>query len=1509
MSGRHAEECMGEQGTQGSDPRRPHARRWTALGLCLAVLALAIVAGVLQHRANERRQAFRFGQIADAATSALRGQLAAFEHGLRGARGAIIAAGPQLDLERFRAYSASRDYAQEFPGIRGYGYIQRVPAQEEAQFVRQAREDGVTDFTVRGLAPNAGERFVIRYLEPTAGNEEAIGLDIASDPARRDAALTAARSGQATLSRPITLVQEAGRTRHGFLLLLPVYAAGRPLDTADARWAATQGWAFAPLSIDAVLQRIEQAESAYALALSDAGENARRGPFYASGDFTSVQSAPLRAERRLRIHGRDWIVHFAARPAFVNGLGLPSPWLVAAATAGLGLLSVTVWYLVATARERRRAAALEHAQWAGLVSGSTEAIIACDAAGRITLWNDAAGQTLGYAAAEALGRSMPDVMIDEAGKPAFDDFSSALEGAALRLRRRDGAMIDVLASLSVLRDAAGNAQGASLFLRDISRHVRAEEQFRRVVEASPSAILMVDQAGRIQLANAKAEELFGYARAELLGKPMERLLPEDVRGHHAGYIAHYFGEPQARPMGAGRDLYGLRRDGTRVPIEIGLNPIHTAEGRFALAFIIDITERKRNEEGIMRLNATLEQQVLERTEQIRTYSSRLGAILEHAGYAIVATDPQGRITLFNPAAERMLGYSADEVTAGDTSIDVLHDDAELWSRSLALSARHESHVGATFAQIASLTTAAGSDIAEWTYVRREGTRLPVALNVSALRDERGQASGFLVMASDLTEQKQRDSELHEAISAAEQANRSKSDFLANMSHEIRTPMNAILGMLYLLDRVDLPAVAEDMIRKINLAARSLLSIINDVLDFSKIEAGRIEVEEAPFDLAEVLDNVATLMGSAVDAQTVEMLVSPVPEGARHLRGDALRLGQVLINLVSNAIKFTEYGEVSLSVCRLPDSEPGTVRLRFVVSDTGIGIPPEKQAMIFSPFSQVDSSTTRRFGGTGLGLSICKRLVALMGGTLHVDSTPGEGSRFHFDLAFPLADAPGDAMPYRGPWHVLVVDDHDMAREHLSRVIQGFGWTAEEAESGTQAIARVTSPDAAPCDVVLMDWQMPGGDGLSAAADIRGRLQTSQQPIIIMVTAFERRLVDHEPHRDTVDAVLTKPVTASMLYNAINEVLARRDPGLRGHRAPPASGQRLTGYRLLVVDDSEINREVAQRILEGEGARVTQACDGREALDLLRKARDRFDAVLMDVQMPVMDGYEATRRIRALPLLADLPVIALTAGAFKPQQDAALAVGMNAFVAKPFEVPDLIAAIAHCAPAPSSREPAKLGLADPPAAPVRPVDVPENIDPQLLDVQRGLVYWRDAGPYKRYLIQFARRYGNLVETLEAALSRHDTMLACADVHRMRGAAASLAMPSLVAISSDIEEQLREGAEVGDLLPNLRLTLQETLDDVAQYVESGQMPDVAAVATAAIDPVIALEALLAALDSDDADTIERALEGVPATIPEEARRRLVMHVEEFDYRAAEAEVRVLLERPIADATRTPPMPGED
>lgn len=1467
-------------------------RRWLACGLSLLGIGLSVLVGVMQHSDNKQHQRNRFDQIANAAAATLQTQLGMFDQGLRGARGAIIAAGPQLDRDRFRAYSASRDYAREFPGIRGYGYIQRVAAEDHDAFIEAARTDGMPDFQVHALAPNDGERFVIRYMEPMVDNEAALGLDIASDPVRRTAAELAARTGQASFTPPITLVQETGLKRHGFLLLLPIYASPNTLGTAEQRWMDARGWVVAPLTIDAVLDRLENEERPYAVALTDVGENASSGPFYTSPDFDSLDPNAPQSVHHLNIYGRDWRVQFKARPAFIPSLDLPTPWLTSLVVAGLGLLSVAVWYLVTTARVRRRAAFLDHAQLLALVSGSSETIIACNPAGRITLWNAAAERTLGYTAKDALGARIESILVDKADNPAFDDLSTEIVGEPHQLRRKDHGLVDVLASLSVIRDPVGHMQGASFFLHDISHHLRAEEQFRRVVEASPSAILMVNEAGSIQLANAKAEELFGYPREELLGKTMDRLLPLETRGHHAGYIERYFQQPQARPMGAGRDLYGLRRDGARVPVEIGLNPINTAEGRFALAFIIDITERKRHEEGIMRLNATLEQQVLDRTAQIRTYSSRLGAILQHAGYAIIVTDLRGRITLFNPAAERMLGYDANEITTSDTNADRLHDGEELRSRASALSTQHHSKVGASFAQIAALTTCKGSDIAEWTYVCADGERLPVALNVSTLQDDQGEASGYLVMASDLTEQKQRDSALHHAITAAEQANRSKSDFLANMSHEIRTPMNAILGMLYLLDRADLPVSAQDMTRKINVAARSLLSIINDVLDFSKIEAGRIEVEHAPFDLAEVLDNVATLMASAVDTRAVEMLVSPTPEGARYLRGDALRLGQVLVNLVSNAIKFTERGEVALHVMRQPCADERKIRLRFSVFDTGMGIPQEKQSMVFSPFSQVDSSTTRRFGGTGLGLSICRKLVALMGGTLEVESSPGQGSTFFFTLDFPLASTPGEKMPIQGPWHVLVADDHDLAREHLNTLIRGFGWTTEEVESGLQAVERVTTSTARHCDVVLMDWQMLGMDGLAAAADIRRQVQTAQQPIIIMVTAFERKLVDDEANRAAVDAVLTKPVTASVLYNAINETLALRNPALRTRSSAVPSSRRLEGCRLLVVDDSEINREVAQRILEDEGAVVEQACDGRAALDLLRDKSDRCDAVLMDVQMPVMDGYEATRHIRASPELRALPVIALTAGAFRTQQDAALKAGMNAFVAKPFEVPDLVAAILRCTrTAPESHPPQPDLLQTHPARAT--TSAFELSSMPLLDADKGLAYWREDGPYKRNLALFARRYERAVEGVQASLARHDTPQARADLHRIRGAAASLALSRLVAACAEVEECLALEFDTADALRRMASVLEETLASVHHYSQTDEGDQRPASAPPHADPVNALEELLAALDSASPGAIEHALHRLPAGLPDHVRQRIVLCIEEFDYRTAEHEARALLE----------------
>jgi CheY-like chemotaxis protein len=416
------------------------------------------------------------------------------------------------------------------------------------------------------------------------------------------------------------------------------------------------------------------------------------------------------------------------------------------------------------------------------------------------------------------------------------------------------------------------------------------------------------------------------------------------------------------------------------------------------------------------------------------------------------------------------------------------------------------------------------------------------------------------------------------------------------------------------------------------------------------------------------------------------------------------------------------------------------------------------------------------------------------------------------------------------------------------------------------------------DIVLMDWQMPGMDGLATAAMIRSRIPSPRQPIIIMVTGFERKLIEQDPCRDDVDAVLTKPITASALYNVINEVLRRRV----GSVALPAmisEERRLGGYRLLVVDDSDINREVAQRILEGEGARVELAEDGRQALAMLQAQPDRFDVVLMDVQMPEMDGYEATARIRKSPELADMPVVALTAGAFKRQQDAALQAGMNAFVAKPFEVPGLVATILQF----PSRHPQE-SFSDKRAPAYDAEPIVEDIDPQLLDIRKGLSYWREAGPYRRYLAQFARRYAGMADALEAFLRRGDKVGACAEMHKMRGAASSLALPSLVAATAEMEELLRDGRDIDDLMGGLRLVLRETLEDIHQYVGSEPIAETMS-ASGGEDSIALLGELLKVLDSDDPESIDAAAAPLSGRIRPDAADRIFQYIEEFDFRGAE------------------------
>ena len=520
-------------------------------------------------------------------------------------------------------------------------------------------------------------------------------------------------------------------------------------------------------------------------------------------------------------------------------------------------------------------------------------------------------------------------------------------------------------------------------------------------------------------------------------------------------------------------------------------------------------------------------------------------------------------------------------------------------------------------------------------------------------------------------------QFEQARRVAEEADRWKSSFLANMSHEIRTPMNAVIGLSQLALKTGMTPQQRDYLQKILGASTSLLGIINDILDFSKIESGHLSMEQIEFDLEKVLTDVGMTIAFKADEKGLELITGIDPQVPLRVVGDPLRLGQVLLNFASNAVKFTHHGQVELHAGLVEEDDTHVV-LRFTVADTGIGMTDDQQSRLFKAFSQADISTTRRFGGTGLGLVISKRLVEMMQGVVGVTSAMDHGSTFWFTARFGKSQAPRalvSALPTLASLRVLVVDDNASARQVLMAHLHSFGCFPEEAASGRQALDKVAQEP--PYDVMLLDWKMPELDGIDVARHLQKADGAGLIPKIIMVSAYDRDQVMGAAQDVDFSACLVKPVSASLLVDAIMAALGSRMDEHPVETSPMDSIPHWNGTPVLLVEDNELNQMVASEFLEQAGFVVTIAENGQEGVDAV--ARQSFAIVLMDVQMPVMDGHEATRQIRANPAFAHLPIIAMTANTIVGDQDRALAAGMNDYVPKPIDVEHLFRVLAKWVP--------------------------------------------------------------------------------------------------------------------------------------------------------------------------------------------------------------------------------------
>ena len=785
---------------------------------------------------------------------------------------------------------------------------------------------------------------------------------------------------------------------------------------------------------------------------------------------------------------------------------------------------------------------------------------------------------------------------------------------------------------------------------------------------------------------------------------------------------------------------------------------------------------ERTNRVLLRAKDELEDRVKERTRELSKANEQTNLILQNATEGILTIDDDQILVRFNPACEDMWGYKAEEVLgremtmlipeyARESHLDNVHRFRDAETSGVHMESRGLKLFGLT----------------------KSGEVFPTEVGVS--KNVVNGITYYSAFIRDITEREKSESKILEAMEVAESATKAKGDFLANMSHEIRTPMNAVIGLSDLCLRTDLNPKQEDYLSKIHGSAESLLGIINDILDFSKIEAGQLNFEEIDFELDELLENLATVAHVKIQEKGLEFLFNRDPNIPSVLNGDPLRLNQILINLTNNSVKFTDEGEIVVTI-ELVEKSAESIVLRFSVRDTGIGMSKEQQGRLFQSFSQADSSITRKYGGTGLGLSISKQLVELMKGEIGVESEPGVGSNFIFTATLGIGSAAEiksyDVVPNLKNMRAIVVDDNPTAQEILSTYLRHFTFEVDVANNADE-LFKMMSENSQHYDLILLDWLMPGMNGLETAEKIKTEIKPEVDPHIIMVSAFNAGDVAGKAGGEYIDQFLSKPVSPSHLFDAIMMAFGvatdstRRKQG--GQKFDLATLRPVQGATILLVEDNEINQQVASETLEQAGFYVDIANHGLEALEMLEGKQ--YDCVLMDLQMPIMDGFTATAKIRENPAYKELPILAMTANATAEDRDRSLAAGMNEHIAKPIRPQLLFKALVEWIPHGERELPESFGSETGPET--------EPTLPELsgIDVEGGLE--RMGGSAKSYiklLDKFSENQVAAVSEIREALASNDQELAERLAHTLKGVSGSIGATELFDSATELESAIKQ-----------------------------------------------------------------------------------------------------------------------